>query len=49
MTKVLAASKELLLRAKDKKSKDFLLDKFTLRYIKYIDVKAALSWFDEMK
>ena len=34
--------KELLLRAKDKKSKDFLLDKYTLRYIKYVDIEAAL-------
>ena len=48
MAAVLSTSKELLLRAKDKKSKDFLLDKYTLRYIKYIDIEAALCWFEEM-
>jgi hypothetical protein len=49
MGRVLAAAKELLLTAKEKKSKDFLLDKFTLRFIRYVDVEAALGWFDEME
>ena len=49
MTAVLSTSKELLLRTKGKKSKDFLLDKYTLRYIKYINIGVALSWFDEME
>ena len=49
MGRVLAAAKELLLTAKEKKSKDFLLDKFTLRFIRYIDIEAALGWFEEME
>jgi hypothetical protein len=48
MRAVLTASKALLENAENKKSKDMLLDKFTLRYYKYIDLKAALDWFKEM-
>ena len=48
MEQVLKSSKEILLSAESKKSKDLLLDKFTLRYFKYIDIIAALKWFDEM-
>ncbi len=48
MTAVLSASKTILEHAESKKSKDLLLDKFTLRYYKYIDLKAALDWFKEM-
>lgn len=47
MSKVIARSKELLCMAKDKKSKDFLLDKFTLRYIRQVNIQAALDWIAE--
>ena len=47
MKEVIKASKELLLEAKDKCSKDMLLDKFTLRFIKYVDIDAALAWIAE--
>ena len=41
------ASKKLLQEAKDKCSKDMLLDKFTLRFIRYVDIDAALAWIAE--
>ena len=47
MKEVISASKQLLLEAKAKKSKDMLLDKFTIRYAKYIDIQAALDWIQE--
>ena len=47
MKDVIKASKKLLLEAKDKRSKDMLLDKFTLRFIKYVDIDAALAWISE--
>ena len=47
MGKVLAKSKQLLTIANEKHSKDFLLDKFTLRYIRYVDIQAALDWIAE--
>lgn len=47
MKDVIKASKAILQEAKEKKSKDMLLDKFTLRYIKYVDVDAALDWIEE--
>ena len=47
MKEVIKASKQLLLEAKKKKSKDMLLDKFTLRYIKNLDIDAALAWIEE--
>ena len=47
MDKVLEKSKGLLEIALNKNSKDFLLDKFTLRYAKYIDIEKALKWIEE--
>ena len=47
MKEVIKATKKMLEEAKQKKSKDMLLDKFTLRYAKYIDVDAALQWIAE--
>ncbi len=47
MKDVIKASKKLLTEARDKKSKDMLLDKFTLRFARYIDVDAAISWIEE--
>ena len=47
MDKVLKKSKELLDIAKNKKSKEFLLDKFTLRFIRYVNIQAALDWIAE--
>ena len=47
MKQVIQASKVLLMEAKDRKSKDMLLDKFTLRYAKYLDIEAALNWISE--
>ena len=47
MKEVIQASKKLLQEAKDKRSKDMLLDKFTLRFIKYVDIDAALAWITE--
>jgi hypothetical protein len=47
MDKVLKKSKELLDIAKNKKSKEFLLDKFTLRFIRYVNIQAALYWIAE--
>jgi hypothetical protein len=47
MKEVIKNSKILLEEAKAKSSKDMLLDKFTLRYVKYIDIEAALDWIKE--
>ena len=47
MKEVISASKKLLQDARDRKSKDMLLDKFTLRFAKYIDIDAALAWIAE--
>ena len=47
MKEVIQASKKLLNEAKERNSKDMLLDKFTLRYAKYLDIEAALSWINE--
>ena len=49
MSQVLAASKTILERAEAKRSKDLLLDKFTLRYFKYIDIATVLDWFKELE
>ena len=49
MDKVLARSEELLTVAKEKNSKEFLLDKFTLRFIRYVNIQAALDWIAEEK
>ena len=47
MKEVVKAAKKMLEEAKRKDSKDMLLDKFTLRYAKYVDVDAALHWIAE--
>jgi hypothetical protein len=47
MKKVIEKSKDLLDTANKMHSKDFLLDKFTLRFMHYIDVEAALNWIAE--
>ena len=47
MKEVIKASKKLLQEATDKCSKDLLLDKFTLRFIRYVDIDAALAWIAE--
>lgn len=41
--------KAILERAEAKSSKDLLLDKFTLRYFKYIDIATAPDWFKELE
>ena len=47
MDKVIEKSKKLLKIAQKKKSKEFLLDKYTLRYANYIDIDKALEWIAE--
>lgn len=47
MKEVIKASKKLLSEAREKQSKDMLLDKFTLRYAKFLDINAALAWIEE--
>lgn len=47
MCRVIDLSKEILNAAKNQNSKDFLLDKSTLRYLKYVDIDAALNWIEE--
>lgn len=47
MNEVIKASKKLLSEAREKQSKDMLLDKFTLRYAKFLDINAALAWIEE--
>lgn len=47
MEKVIDKAKTLLTIAKAQNSKECLLDKMTLRYMKYIDIDAALSWIEE--
>ena len=47
MKAVIKASKDLLTEALERNSKDMLLDKFTLRYVRYLDIEAALSWIAE--
>ena len=49
MLDVIAGAKKLLEKAKAKDSKDMLLDKFTLRFLKYIDIEGALEWIDEQE
>ena len=49
MEQVLKNSEDILKRAKERNSKDLLLDKYTLRFIKYIDVEKALDWLEELK
>ena len=47
MLDVIAGAKKLLEKAHEKDSKDILLDKFTLRFLKYIDIEGALEWIKE--
>lgn len=47
MDKVIEKSKRLLETAREKQSAEYLLDKFTLRFIRYVDVEAALDWIAE--
>ena len=47
MLDVIESAKSLLEKAKDKDSKDMLLDKYTLRFIKHIDIDGALEWIKE--
>lgn len=47
MKDVIKASKSLLIEARNRKSKDMLLDKFTLRYAKFLDINAAIGWIEE--
>ena len=49
MLDVIEASKKLLKKAKKADAKDMLLDKFTLRFIRHIDIDAALKWIDEQE
>lgn len=49
MLDVIAGAKKLLEKAKAKDSKDMLLDKFTLRFLKYIDIESALNWIKEQE
>ena len=46
MKQIIDNAKHILLKAQEKNSKELLLDKFTLRYQKYIDVEAALEWIE---
>lgn len=47
MKEVIKATKQLLLDAKSNQSKDMLLDKFTLRFARFVDIDAALAWIAE--
>lgn len=47
MLKVIDKAEGLLREAKQKKSNDILLDKYTIRHLRYIDVEAALVWIQE--
>lgn len=47
MKDVINAAKTMLLEAKRRNSKDFLLNKFTLRYIDQVDIDTALNWIKE--
>ena len=47
MMDVVKASKKILQQAKERDSKDMLLDKFTLRFLKFIDIDGALAWIKE--
>ena len=49
MLDVIAGAKKLLEKAQEKDSKDMLLDKYTLRFLKYIDIEGALKWIKEQE
>jgi hypothetical protein len=46
MKQIIDNAKQILLKSKAQNSKDILLDKFTLRFQKYIDVEGALEWIE---
>ena len=46
---VIAASRKMLEEAKAKDASDILLDKFTVRHLKWIDVDLALNWLTSIK
>ena len=46
LSSVLASAKKMLQEAKSKDASDLLLDKFTVRHLKQIDVDVALRWLD---
>jgi len=47
MKDVITVAKEALTKAKEYGSKDMLLNKQTLRFMKYIDIDSALEWIKE--
>lgn len=47
MNAVVKIAKRMLLEAKQRNTKDVILDKFTLRFMKYIDIDLALAWIQE--
>lgn len=47
MKEVIASSKEALTKAKERGSKDMLLNRQTLRFMKYVDIDMALDWIKE--
>ena len=47
MKNIIATTKNMLAEAQRRNSKDFLLNKFTLRYIDLIDIDKALNWIQE--
>lgn len=46
MKQIIDNAKQILLKSKAQNSKDILLDKFTLRFQKYVDVEGALEWIE---
>lgn len=49
MKEIIELSEKHLSQAKTTNSKDMLLDKFTLRFINYLDIDKALAWIEEEK
>ena len=47
MKEIINASKHMLTEAKNRNTKDLLLNKFTLRFIDRINIDAALEWIKE--
>lgn len=47
MKDVIERSKQILQNAKNRKSKDLLLNKYTLRFINKVDIDSALTWIRE--
>jgi len=44
MKRIIEAAEKTLKEAKAHNSNDMLLDKFTIRYLRYINVDVALEW-----